>query len=115
MKKGSTTKAVAAVCHAFTGCGCEEGCACARGKSCEHCHFSNRKGTFAWSVCELAGGVVFTLIAREEIMQVDIYTEEQFDFHGLRKLAEALRMFSENEHLTMTHVHRDALTEEHVA
>jgi len=63
-------------------------------------------------VCELKGGVVFAIITRDEMMQVDVYTAKQFDFHGLRVLAEALRMFSENAHLTMTHVHRDRLTEE---
>ncbi len=113
LKKGTATKAVAAVCHAFAGCGCEDGCTCQRGKSCDSCHFSTRKGVFAWSVCELEKGVVFAITTRDVMMQVDIYTEEQFDFHALRTLTEALRLFSENEHLTMTHMHRDRLTEEH--
>ena len=63
-------------------------------------------------MCELKTGVVFAVITRDVMMQVDVYTTEQFDFHGLRVLAEALRMFSENAHLTLTHVHRDRLTEE---
>jgi hypothetical protein len=112
LKKGTATKAVAAVCHALAGCGCEDGCDCKRGKSCDSCHFSNRKGVFAWSICELKGGVVFAIITRDVMMQVDVYTVEQFDFHGLRVLTAALRMFSENEHIMMQHVHRDRLTEE---
>ncbi|KKL05492.1 hypothetical protein LCGC14_2605510 [marine sediment metagenome] len=112
LKKGTATKAIAAICHAFAGCGCGDECGCKKGKSCDDCHFSNRNGAFSWSVCELKTGVVFAIITRDVMMQVDVYTAEQFDFHGLRTLAEALRMFSENEHLTMTHVHRDRLTEE---
>ena len=112
LKKGTAPKVITAICHAFAGCECEDGCACARGKSCDHCHFSNRKGVFSWSVCELETGVIFAIITRKEIMQVDVYTAKQFDFHGIRVLAEALRMFSDNGQLTMVHVHRDRLTEE---
>ena len=112
LKKGTAPKAIAAICHEFAGCKCEDKCDCTRGKSCDSCHFSNRKEVFAWSVCELKTGVVFAIITRKEMMQVDVYTAKQFDFHGLRVLAEALRMFSENGELTMTHVHRDRLTEE---
>ena len=113
LKKGTAPKAITAICHAFAGCGCGDKCDCKRGKSCDSCHFSNRKGAFAWSVCELKGGVMFAVITRDVMMQVDIYTAEQFDFHGLRVLTEALRMFSDNRHLTMTHMLRDRLTEEH--
>ncbi|KKL45338.1 hypothetical protein LCGC14_2356680 [marine sediment metagenome] len=112
LKKGTAPKVITAICHAFAGCGCGDKCDCKRGKSCDDCHFSNRKGAFAWSVCELKTGVVFAVITRDVMMQVDVYTAEQFDFHGLRVLAEALRMFSDNRHLTMTHMLRDRLTEE---
>ena len=126
LKKGTSRKAVAAVVHAFSGCGrCEEeGCACCegglcqpecqchKGKSCGTCNFKTGGKTFKWILAEMKGGVVFAIITRSEMMQLDVYTQEQFDFKGLRLLAAKLREFSENEHLTMTHVHRDRLTEE---
>jgi len=113
LKKNTAPKVVAAICHTFAGCSCEDECDCKRGKSCDSCHFTGRKGDFAWTVCELPTGVVFAVITRDVMMQVDVYTAVEFDFTGLRVLAEALRMFSENEYLTMGHVHRDRLTEEH--
>lgn len=112
LKEGSAPKVVAAICHTFAGCECEDECDCKRGKSCDSCHFSSRKGSFAWTVCDLPTGVVFAVITRDVMMQVDVYTAKQFDFNGLRVLAESLRMFSENEQLTLTHVHRDRLTED---
>ena len=112
LKKGTTPKVIAAICHTFAGCECEDKCDCKRGKSCDTCHFSNHNGYHDRSVCDLKTGVVFAVITRDVMMQVDVYTAEQFDFHGLRVLAESLRMFSENEHLTIVHVHRDRLTEE---
>ena len=60
----------------------------------------------------MKGGVVFAIITRSEMMQLDVYTVEEFEFKALRLLADKLRGFSENNHLTMTHMLRDRLTEE---
>ena len=130
LKKGTALRVVAAIVHEFGGCGqcteenceccaggdkCREECKCHQGKSCGTCNFKVGGKTFKWVLAEMRRGVVFAIITRKEMMQIDVYTEVQFDFHGLRTLSEALRMFSDNGELTMTHVHRDALTEEHVA
>ena len=126
LKKGTATKAIAAICHAFAGCGqcgedgceccdggaCSTDCKCHTGKSCGTCNFKTGGKTFKWILAEMQAGVVFAIITRKEMMQIDVYTAEQFDFHGLRVMAEALRTFSEDGQLTMTHVHRDRLTEE---
>ena len=106
-------KAIAAICHVFAGCACEEGCKCAKGQSCDTCRYTHRSQYHDLTVVDLPGGVIVAITTRKgTMMQVDVWTDKQFDFHGLRVLAEALRMFSENAHLTMTHVHRDRLTEE---
>ncbi len=60
----------------------------------------------------MKGGVVFAIITRSEMMQLDVYTVEQFGFKELRLLNDKLREFSENSHLTMTHMLRDRFTEE---
>ncbi len=126
LKKGTSRKAVAAVVHAFSGCGrcedkgcaccegglCQPDCQCHKGKSCSTCNFKTGGKTFKWILAEMKGGIVFAVITRSEMMQLDVYTVEQFGFKELRMLNDKLREFSENGHLTMTHMQRDRLTEE---
>lgn len=126
LKKGTSRKAVAAIVHAFAGCGncddpdcecchggiCRFECQCHKGKSCGTCNFKTGGKTFRWILAEMKGGVVFAIITRSEMMQLDMYTVEQLGFKELRLLADKLREFSENNHLTMTHMQRDRLTEE---
>lgn len=114
-----TPKAVATVCHALAGCGscgdgdctCCEGtacgmdCGCHRGKSCSTCAFSGKSGTFHWAVAEMKAGVVFVVITGDT-MQVDMYTDEEFEFYGLRELVDRLREFSEDGEIRMSHMHR---------
>ena len=126
LKKGTSRKAVAAIVHAFSGCGrceekgcpccegglCQPECQCHKGKSCGTCNFKTGGKTFRWILAEMKGGVVFAIITRNEMMQLDVYTVEEFEFKALRLLNDKLREFSETEHLTMTHMQRDRLTEE---
>jgi len=112
LKPGTSRRAVAAVVHAFSGCGrCEDkGCKCCAGGACKddcQCHSGKTCGTCRFQ----QGGKSFRWILAE-MMQIDAYSQEQFTFEGLRCLADQLRGFSETNHITMTHVNRDWLTEE---
>jgi len=114
-----TPKAVAAVCHALAGCGscgeegcaccaggaCGEACGCHKGKSCSTCTFSGKSGNFHWAVAEMKAGVVFVVITGD-IMQVDMYTDAEFEFYGLRELVGRLREFSEDGEIRMSHMNR---------
>lgn len=121
--KGAAPKVIAALCHPYGGCGncgdadctccaggaCAADCPCNSGKSCGTCKYTHRSEHFDYSVVTMKGGLVVAITTRDEVMQLDMYTEQQFDFYGLRTLVESLKAFSVSGHLTMTHVHRDLL------
>jgi hypothetical protein len=112
----ATPTALATLAHIFAGCQCSEDCKCNTiDGQCKKCRFTTLDQGF---VCTTAAHTkqkyyVHSVYTRPgEILQLDVYSEEQFTYEGLRKLVDVLRSYSKTGHIMMSHVHRDFLTGE---
>jgi hypothetical protein len=111
----AATNVVATVAHMFAGCQCPEDCPCNEPDGqCEECRFDTQNQGFACTTAACVGRFyIHSVYTRPgQMLHLDVYSEEQFTYAGLRALVDILRGFATGGHLMMTHLHRDFLTGE---
>lgn len=113
----AASNVVATLAHAFAGCHCPEECPCnTPDGSCADCRFDTTTADYQCTTAQSPRYYIHSVYTRPgQMLHLDVYSEEQFTYDGLRLLVDTLKSYATDGHLMMTHVHRDFLTGEQAA
>jgi hypothetical protein len=113
----AATNVVATLAHMFAGCQCPEECPCNDSEGeCEGCRFETHNQGFPCTTAANHKFYIHSVYTRPgQMLHLDVYSEEQFTYAGLRTLVDTLRSYAKDGHIMMTHLHRDFLTGEKAA